>query len=83
MRVRFYNIQWDTTDDNDEGESPSAADLGLPEEVTLDVDDDLCLETEGADVLSDRYGFCVFGFNFERETKHVHRNRSLPPQARG
>lgn len=55
MKVRFYDIVWDT----------DGLDVSLTTEVTLDVDDDLCVETEGADVLSDTFGWCVHGFDFE------------------
>jgi hypothetical protein len=55
QQVRFFDIEWDT-----DGE-----DVELPAEVELEVDKDLDLNTEGADVLSDRYGWCVHGFNFE------------------
>ena len=41
----------------------------LPKSVTLEVDRDLNLDTEGADVLSDKYGFCVFSFEFEIVSK--------------
>jgi hypothetical protein len=61
MKVRFYNIQWDTTDDD----HPKGQDVDLPNEITLDVDEDTELTTEGADVLSDKYGWCVFGFDYE------------------
>ena len=63
MKVRFYDIRWDTDDGN--GHKPSPMSLGLPREVTLDVDDDLDVAEEGCDVLSDKYGFCVYGFMFE------------------
>ena len=56
MKVRFYNISWDT-DSQEVNE--------LPEETTLTVDDDICVEADGADVLSYEYGFCVESFNFE------------------
>lgn len=55
MNIRFYDIQWDT-----DGEE-----VDLPSEVTLEVDADLDVAQEGADVLSDKYGWCVFGFQFE------------------
>ena len=61
MNIRFHNIQWDTSGDDSE-----QVDVGLPTEVTLEVDDDLDVSTEGADVLSDKYGFCVFGFDYTK-----------------
>lgn len=62
-RVRFFNINWDT---EDEGVNSNISAL-LPSEVTLDVDDDLDIAYEGADVLSDKFGWCVFGFDFEEK----------------
>lgn len=64
MRVRFYEINWDTTDDEHD-EPPSTEACGLPSECILDVGDALDVEEVGADVLSNEYGFCVFGFNHE------------------
>jgi hypothetical protein len=55
MKVRFYDIDWDT-----DGYA-----VDLPSETTLEVDDDLELSTQGADVLSDKYGWCVNSFNFD------------------
>mgnify|MGYP006886080720 CR=1 FL=1 len=55
MKVRFSNIHWDT-----DGEE-----VDLPTEVTMNVEDDLDVELQGADVLSDEYGWCIFGFNYE------------------
>jgi hypothetical protein len=72
MRVRFYDIDWDTS--NDDGEVPSPQECGLPTTCTLDVENDTDLDEEGADVLSDKYGFCVFGFCYE-----VHKPASLTP----
>ena len=62
--IRLFNIQWDT-----DGEDP--AELGLPTEyvaVTDDqgfpFDDDFDPEGEAADVLSDAFGYCVFGCDY-------------------
>lgn len=54
-KVRFYKIQWDT-----DGLKVKS----LPKQVTLEVDDYVDIEYEGADILSDKYGYCVFGFQF-------------------
>jgi len=62
-KVRFHNINWDTSDPEaglEEIEPPE-----LPKEVTLEVDDDLDVAYQGADCLSDEYGFCVNSFEFE------------------
>lgn len=58
MLVHFLNIEWDT-----DGEDLSF----LPESVTLTVNDDVNVKEVGADILSDKYGFCVNSFNFEEE----------------
>jgi hypothetical protein len=60
--IRFFNIQWDTTD----AEHPVGQVVDLPTDVVLDVDDDLDPEYEGADVLSDKFGWCVTSFDYER-----------------
>lgn len=53
LKAYAINIQWDT-----DGE-----DVNLPDkvEIPFNVSDD-----EIADMLSDEYGFCVFGFNIEQ-----------------
>ena len=53
--IKFSKIVWDTDDEV----------VDLPSEVTLQVDEDLSVEYDGADVLSDKYGWCVFSFSFE------------------
>jgi hypothetical protein len=55
-QIKFFNIQWDT----------DGADADLPESVILEVSDEIDLADEGADLLTNEYGFCVAGFNFER-----------------
>jgi hypothetical protein len=55
QKVRFSNIVWDT-----DGKF-----VELPSEVTLEVPKDKDVDLEGADVLSDKYGWCVKGFEFE------------------
>lgn len=59
MKIKFFNINWDTDYMNPKR-------LGLPSEITIDVSEDFDPEMEGADLLSDKYGFCVFGFEFEK-----------------
>jgi hypothetical protein len=60
MKVKFFNIKWDTESDFDD--EP----VDLPTELTLDVpDDEIDLDFEGADMLSDKTGFCVFSFEYE------------------
>ena len=62
MKVRFFNIKWDTTDED----NPQGQDVDLPSECVLEVYDKIDLDTEGADALSDEYGWCVFGFEYEK-----------------
>ena len=62
-RYRCYNIKWDTSEN---GRSISPKKLGLPSETIIESDDpEFDPDTEGADALSDKFGFCVFGFEFE------------------
>lgn len=51
-KVRFYDIKWDTDD----------VEIDLPTEVVLDVECTVDVLEEGADILSDKYGWCVFSF---------------------
>ena len=56
MKVRFFDIEWDL----DKGERAD-----LPSECVLEVEDDLDLAEDGADVLSQEYGWCVSGCSYE------------------
>jgi hypothetical protein len=56
--VRLFDIRWDT-----DGEDP--VDLGLPDEHIAVVDDDWTPEEDAADLLADKYGFCVEGCSFK------------------
>ena len=53
--IRFYDIEWDR-----EGHCTA-----LPKEVVLPVDDDCEVALEGANLLTDRFGYCLHGFEFE------------------
>lgn len=55
MKVRCHNIEWDTDGD----------DVELPTEVVLMVEGDVDMEYAGADILSDIFGYCIFGYEFE------------------
>lgn len=57
-KVRFYHIVWDTSSAVD-GEC-----VDLPTDVILEVNSDTDLSLEGANVLSDKYGWCVWSFDF-------------------
>ena len=63
MLVKFFDIDWDTTDDNEDNDwnVRNHHNLNLPKEVVLEVEE----TSEMADVLSDAYGYCVNSFNFE------------------
>lgn len=53
--INFTNIDWDS----------DKRITNLPTEVTLLVeDDDMDISLEGADLLSDAYGYCVNSFSF-------------------
>lgn len=54
-QYRAFDIQWDTDE----------ADINLPEECIFELEDDQDPSIEGADALSDEYGWCLFGFNYE------------------
>ena len=68
MIVNFYDIDWDMSDDDIDDDEPNAHIMPPtmpPTQVTLTVEDDIDISLEGADVLSDHYGWCVNGFNFD------------------
>lgn len=55
-RYKLFDISWDT----------DGLDIEyLPSEVNVDVEDDCDIAYEGADILSDQYGWCVNCFNWE------------------
>ena len=60
--VNFYNIDWDT-----DGEE-----IELPTDIILTVDEDFEIDLEGADLLSDEYGFCVNSFSFQELCNFKH-----------
>lgn len=57
-QVRFFDIQWDA-----DGAKIDA----LPKDTIIDVemDDDTDIAMEGADMLSDKFGWCVKSFQFD------------------
>jgi len=61
MQVRFYDIEWDMTD-SDKPRTPE--ECGLPSECVLEVEDDIDLSRDGADVLSQHYGWLVKGVSW-------------------
>lgn len=63
MQVQFRKIKWDTgTDCN--GKKLSRKSCNLPTHCILNMDNDSDVEYDGADALSDKFGFCVFSFEF-------------------
>jgi len=64
MQVRFFDIRWDmTADDSEEPHTPD--ECGLPPECVLEMEDDIDLTNDGADVLSQHYGWLVDGCSWE------------------
>jgi hypothetical protein len=54
MQVRFFNVVWDTDGEN----------VDLPQDIVLDVPEATNLEQEGANFLSDAYGWLVESCSF-------------------
>lgn len=71
MRVRCFNIQWDFDEDP-----------GLPTEtvVALDYDSEVDESEQIGDYLSDTYGFCHHGFEYEieKETLTINLGVTIP-----
>lgn len=59
-KINFFNIAWDT-----DGQRVH----GLPNRITLEVERDFDADNEGANLLSDKYGYCVKSFDFKDVTK--------------
>jgi len=76
MKVKFTNIVWDYDGDEDveDDNIPPAPDL--PTELVAEVDDGLDVQNDGADFLSDEYGFCVHSFDFEILDEEDHIEKS-------
>jgi hypothetical protein len=54
-KYRAFDIIWDTDKEV----------VDLPNEAVIQMDDDSNMSLEGADKLSDEFGWCVHGFNYE------------------
>jgi len=63
MKVKVTNIVYDT-DINDDS-SQFVLNSDLPSEMIVEVDGIIDVESEIADAISDRTGWCVQGFNYE------------------
>ena len=55
-QYKLFNISWET----------DGLDVDLPSEVIVDVDEDDAVEYVGADILSDKYGWLVNCFEYEK-----------------
>lgn len=67
-KIRIFDIHWDTSDG---GKQSSPEWLGLPNEDTFEVDDSFNPE-DSADLLSDKWGYCVLSCSYEWERKAWH-----------
>jgi hypothetical protein len=63
MKVKVTNIVYDTDIDDDSSQFVLNSDL--PSEMIVEVDGIIDVESEIADAISDRTGWCVEGFNYE------------------
>jgi len=64
MKVKVTDIVYDTRDICD-GHKWDQNELELPTEMILIVDSSLDVESEIADAISDKTGWCVEGYNYE------------------
>ena len=66
MKIKVTDIVYDT-DDNwaQDGLGISVEDLQLPNEMIVEVDGIIDIESEIADAISDTTGWCVHGYNYE------------------
>ena len=60
IKVKVYNVKWDC--DNDDPKE-----MDLPEEFEIEVyhDEDFDLDDEVSDAISDEYGYCHYGFDYD------------------
>jgi hypothetical protein len=63
MKVKVTNIVYDIDIDDDSSQFVLNSDL--PSEMIVEVDGIIDVESEVADAISDRTGWCVQGFNYE------------------
>ena len=64
MKIKVTDIVYDTRDICD-GHQWDQNELDLPSEMIVEVDGIIDVESEIADAISDRTGWCVEGFNYE------------------
>lgn len=63
MKVKVTNIVYDTDIDDDSSQFVLNSDL--PSEMIVEVDGIIDIESEIADAISDKTGWCVQGYNYE------------------
>jgi len=63
MKVKVTGIVYDIDIDDDSSQFVLNSDL--PSEMIVEVDGIIDIESEIADAISDRTGWCVQGFNYE------------------
>ena len=63
MKVKVTDIVYDTDIDDDSSQFVLNSDL--PSEMIVEVDGIIDVESEIADAISDRTGWCVQGYNYE------------------
>ena len=63
MKVKVTGIVYDTDIDDDSSQFVLNSDL--PSEMIVEVDGIIDIESEIADAISDRTGWCVQGYNYE------------------
>ncbi len=64
MKIKVTDIVYDTRDICD-GYEWDQNELGLPSEMIVEVDGIIDVESEIADSISDKTGWCVEGYNYE------------------
>jgi len=60
MKIKVTDIVYDT-----ESDGAVHTDLDLPTEMILEIDNDCDVEDEIADIISNKTGWCVEGYNYE------------------
>ena len=66
MKIKVTDIVYDTDDGwAQDGLGISVEELQLPNEMIVEVDGIIDIESEIADVISDTTGWCVSGYNYE------------------
>jgi hypothetical protein len=64
MKIKVTDIVYDTRDICD-GHQWDQNELDLPSEMIVEVDGIIDVESEIADAISDKTGWCVEGYNYE------------------